>query len=259
MTKCERPGAPPTRIAELVHQTREAIEYHSGQQLRPLPGPATVEEITDAEEGLEIAFPPQLRELYETTSGGYLGLTILSPIGRVASVTDIILERWDEVRAEVGEFLPHRENSPSTPPQGKVIGFGSGSEAPTIFIEADGPEIGRIVLFDAFNTANPVWGHLADDLEGFLTWGLRAAELGAITVGTAPYGLWPTQMYRPRKDHLDESSQQEARTFDQIFTELWPAIDAAGGTGAYFGVYEHQPNQEIVGWDLTEILQQGRP
>lgn len=127
-------------------------------------------------------------------------------------------------------------------PQGDVVVFAAGLH--DAYIEVNGPLTGRIVGYDAHEGSNYLWPRLADDLEAFLAWSLEAVRLGGITIE------W-SEAYRCRPVLLDggySSGSKSQLRFEGFIRELHPHVAAAGGTLAYYQIYEEPPGTNPIGY-----------
>jgi hypothetical protein len=211
-------------LRDLVSALRQAMQDVAPEPLPPLPPPATEEEMAAAEAGLGFPLPDEIRALYSIARGGRIGIFDISPIDQLVAFTQenlVSLERDMEWRP--GRDPNHWDGEI---PQGDLIVISW--VPPTVtFHECTGPLAGRLVQFE-FSGVDDVWGRLARSLADCFRWQLAAFELGAFEV-------------RPFLD--DDIIVTEASGIDrpQLIANLRPHLAAAGGTPAYFGIYDPPP------------------
>lgn len=97
-----------------------------------------------------------------------------------------------------------------------------------IFYEVNGPLARRIVLYDFDADGMGTWGRMARSLEDCFAWQVTAAQLGGFEVRM--FGDEPTLV------RLGISSDEQR--FLRFLDRVRPAIQAGGGTPAFFGAYD---------------------
>lgn len=232
------------RFAELVEQSRQLLaeeanrtwaEWNGEEEPTPWPRlslPPSAAEIAAAEADLGFSLPSELLDLYTVGGSGIIGIARLSSVHTLA------------VRAK-HTMMVHQLEKGCRPgdwqgelPQGNVVLF---AELDTIhhnvYIEVDGPLQGRVVAYDPDAGSNYIWSRLADDLDGFLTWSLEAVRFGGVTI------VWGGD--DPGVSLLDGGYAPGSRSqirFENFIQQLQPALTAAGGTAALFGIEAQPPD-----------------
>ncbi len=105
----------------LVAELRQTMQEASPAPLKPLPPPATEEEMAAAEAGLGFALPEEVRALYSITRGGRIGIFEVTPIDLITENTRASLASLKELKEIESETGPDPQHWYGEIPEGDLL------------------------------------------------------------------------------------------------------------------------------------------
>lgn len=156
------------RYLEIALRTLPEAEE---RQVLSLSGPASEQELVDAQERLGMVFDEPLLELYRYTNGGYWLGQNWARLSGVAGITEKFRETFG---------LESSDGWPDWLGEAKAIDLAYGGQAERLFYVLDGPLAGQLAYSDQMTAPGDTVVPYFDSLEEYFEFHVSMAERGFI-------------------------------------------------------------------------------